>query len=479
MDPHPNFERICTLHRHFERALQCLPCPQSVQHGWKGMVMAHELYALITIQPFCLPTNPGATATYICSQTPGQPINNAPLTRTEQASIDSLFNRRKAYYLSMQNIKRVCFTALDASVDDASKVLNDPAVRGWHAGMRVIDILDQLSATYGQPTSAALEANDHIFRSPTLAADPPEVLFRRIEECAETALLGKNPYTNKQLIMNAIRLLLSTGLYTRAFEDWDQLTDASKHWIELCQIIQDAFQRRLNASTPTSGHQGYAPALPFQTNAFNVLAADDSEEDTANNVPTQMAAMTYQSQLTAATVTNASQRMDQYVQTLTQQQEQLHQTQHQIMEQLAALTLNHGEGGWGVGQQRRPHPPPPTPFAPIQFGRHNFGNRGGQGRGRGRGRGRGLPAFTGGHTIPPMSIITGRKHTFPVPHTPGSRGYFTSMPQVQINVPYSNTTKQYANWNACYSCGFDVEDSHTSQTCPLHLRQQDHVVNFT
>jgi hypothetical protein len=183
--------------------------------------MARELYALLTIQPVRLPTDPGATATYICSQTPGQPINNAPSTRTEQASINSLFNCSKACYLSMQNIKRVCFTALNASENDAFKVSNNPAVQGWHAVMRVIDTLNQLSATYRQPTPAALEANNHIFRSPTLAADPPEVLFCRIEECTETALLGKNPYTDKQLIMNMIHLLLSTGLYTRAFKDWD------------------------------------------------------------------------------------------------------------------------------------------------------------------------------------------------------------------------------------------------------------------
>jgi hypothetical protein len=62
-----------------------------------------------------------------------------------------------------------------------------------------------------------------------------------------------------------------------------------------------------------------------------------------------MAALTYQSQLTAATATNASQQMDQYVQMLMQQQEQLHQMQHQIMEQLTALSLNHGNGDRGVG----------------------------------------------------------------------------------------------------------------------------------
>jgi hypothetical protein len=83
LEPCPNFERIRTLRRHFERALQCLPCPQSVQHGWKGMVIARKLYTLLTIQPFCLPTDPGATAIYIRSQTPGKPVNNAPLTRTE------------------------------------------------------------------------------------------------------------------------------------------------------------------------------------------------------------------------------------------------------------------------------------------------------------------------------------------------------------------------------------------------------------
>jgi hypothetical protein len=108
--------------------------------------------------------------------------------------------------------------------------------------------------------------------------------------------------------------------------------------------FERALQQQLNASAPTSGHQGYAPALPFHHNAFNALAADDSDKDTANTTATQMAALTYQSQLTAATAANTSERMDQYVHTPAQQQEQLQQTQHQLMVQLAALTLNHGEG---------------------------------------------------------------------------------------------------------------------------------------
>jgi len=191
--------------------------------------------------------------------------------------------------------------------------------------MRVIDILDQLSSTYGQPTPSALEANNNIFRSPTSAADAPEVLFRRIEECAEKALLGQNPYTDKQLLTNTIRLLLTMALYIRVFEDWDQLAKPAKMWIELRRMIQEAFQRRLNATAPTAGHQGYAPALPFQQNAFGALAANDLDDDSAETVATQMAALTYQSQLTATTAANLSQQMGQYLQTLAHQQDQLHQ----------------------------------------------------------------------------------------------------------------------------------------------------------
>jgi hypothetical protein len=239
--------------------------------------------------------------------------------------------------------------------------------------MQVLDILDQLSATYGQPTPAVLEANNHIFCSPTLAANAPQVLFRHIKECAKKALLGQNPYIDKQLITNTIRLLLTTGLYVCAFEEWDQLLEPNKTWIELHRMIQDAFQHQLNTTAPTAGHQGYAPALPFQQNAFRALAGKDLDDDLADTIAMQMVALTYQSQLTATTAATLSQRMDQYIQTLAHQQEQLQKNQHQIMEQMAALSFNQSNAGQGIGHQVRSPPPPGAPFATIQFEGNNFG----------------------------------------------------------------------------------------------------------
>jgi hypothetical protein len=89
-----------------------------------------------------------------------------------------------------------------------------------------------------------------------------------------------------------------------------------------------------------------------------------------------MAALTYQSQLTATTAANSSQQMNQFVQTLAHQEEQLNQNQHQIIKQLAALLFNQSEAGQGIRRQGR-GPPPQALFAPIQFRGNSFGSRGG------------------------------------------------------------------------------------------------------
>ena len=72
----PNFENIRVLRRFFEKALQCLPCPQSTLRGWKGLVMVRPLYALIILAPFRLPTDPGPLAVY-AHAIPPQPVRGA------------------------------------------------------------------------------------------------------------------------------------------------------------------------------------------------------------------------------------------------------------------------------------------------------------------------------------------------------------------------------------------------------------------
>jgi hypothetical protein len=108
---------------------------------------------------------------------------------------------------------------LEDNIDDAFKVSNTPTIRGWNMSMEIMEMLDQITTTYGRPTPNALLQNDTLFRSVYSPADAPETLFRRIKDCKEVQLLGEDPYTPKQLLNNAIRLLLHFGLYMRDFED--------------------------------------------------------------------------------------------------------------------------------------------------------------------------------------------------------------------------------------------------------------------
>jgi len=39
---------------------------------------------------------------------------------------------------------------------------------------------------------------------------------------------------------------------------------------------------------------------------------------------------------------------------------------------------------------------------------------------------------------------------------------------------YSNIVKRYSNMNMCFSCGFDVENGHTSLTCPQAWQHANH-----
>ncbi len=105
------------------------------------------------------------------------------------------------------------------------------------------------------------------------------------------------------MLNNAVRLLLQTGLYTRDFEDWDRKIAADKIWTTLKTFVQECYTRHLNATSITTGEQGYVQ------NAFAALAEEsDDDEDDVQTVITQMAALTTQSQLTASTAaeTNAS-----------------------------------------------------------------------------------------------------------------------------------------------------------------------------
>jgi hypothetical protein len=278
--------------------------------------------------------------------------------------------------------------------------------------------------------------------------------------------MSSNLYTNCQLINNAINLLLTTGLYQRPFEEWDRLTNVQEMWILLRTLIQEVFQCRLNATALTAGHHRYAPAQPFQQNAFGALANDNNDNKLIPaTVATQVAALTYQSQLTQTPAANTIQRQEQQMAQIAAVQGTKLDTLHHIIAQLHTLLFNASNAGRQC------------------YVGHNQGCTCGRGRGhnppvyvRGSPQGGGFPQGgdspptmgAGGHS--PGLIMPGPPGGFqggpiggpPPYHAPppvmnggyGQNGDY-SIPahplgvppaQVQVHWPqYSNVVKHYAN----------------------------------
>ena len=114
----------------------------------------------------------------------------------------------------------------------------------------------------------------------------------------------------------------------------------------------------------------------------------------------------------------------------------------------------------------------PTAFNMGRGGQGGRGGRGGQSRGGGHGQC--TPFAT--HMQNQAQGRSGHGNNGGIPIAPGGAG-FVGQPAMQA-AAYSNITKTFANWNVCYTCGFDIEDGHTLVTCPQGWRKPNHQEGF-
>jgi hypothetical protein len=382
---------------------------------------------------------------------------------------------------------------LDDSISNQFKVSNTPNLTGWNSTMTVIVILEQLEASYGKPDTMTLFGYDTLFRSPFPAHEAPELLFYRIEQCQEIQNLAQDPYTPTQIINNAVRLLQQSGIFPlKEFDTWEAIT--TKTYPALKTFIHEAYTRRLTALQlqNMTGTQGYAPHN--NQNMYNILDEEGFESDSntegtvmTKTAPpiTQTAAMTTGSTLTTtygggtipSEITNAI--------------NQLSANQQTMMTQMAAMSFNNAAAlppqaatNFHVPPIQQLNTPPFAGQANTGQNARNWGRRGGQGCGRGGSRG---GAGRGGARTPfanhmqNTQMAGGRGGIAPpgIGYPPTVGGFNSGQATKPPNPPHSNIMKKFANWNACFSCGFDVEEGHTSKTCPAHWRKMNHQEGFT
>ncbi len=164
---------------------------------------------------------------------------------------------------------------------------------------------------------------------------------------------------------------------------------------------------------------------------------------------------------------------------------QLSANQHTLINQMAAMSFNKASAPpqqYTAPPIQRVNIPAHTTYTGATTGGFNAGRggRGMTGREPGTGRGGGqhqcIPFANHMHT---QTLQGGRGgghgNGSHVLTAPGSSTVAPSAPHAfQLNL-----VENFANWNVCYSCGFDIEDGHTSITCPTLCRRPNHPEGFT
>jgi hypothetical protein len=253
---------------------------------------------------------------------------------------------------------------------------------------------------------------------------------------------------------------------------------AVKTYPGLKTFVHEAYTRCLQslALCTMTGQQGYVPG---RKKMFNVLREQEDKEE-VNTVDDATTVMQAAAVTTGSTLGNTYGGAAAIPSEITTAINQLAGNQVAIQQQMAAMpftapspspnTKFHIPPLQNIGQQ---------PFAGVAQGIFNpgQGNGGRQQGGHGRGHtgscggkcGRGvfanqMPGGNGGIS----------------PFISGPPGAVVPSTGARVNAPFqSNLTKKHMNWNVCWMCGFDVEDGHTSATCPTHWCKTDHQVGFT
>jgi hypothetical protein len=188
---------------------------------------------------------------------------------------------------------------LDKTVPDQYRVSNISNLTGWNTSMSIMEMFDQLEETYGKPDTMMIFANATLFCSALNTNDAPKALFYRIEQCQEIQVLARDPYTDIQVINNAVCLLMQASIFPlKEFDNWEAITP--KTYPALKTFTAAAYTRHILSQQlrNTAGHMGYAPQ---NQNMYDVFDNDNATTDTKGTTTTitNMAAITTGSTLTS------------------------------------------------------------------------------------------------------------------------------------------------------------------------------------
>jgi hypothetical protein len=453
MHPRPTFDNINQAVLHLVRKLQQLPAPhQSTRNGYAGKIMSVQQYSLLDTQAWIDWPYPGPHHTF---------PDGADRNIMEQAK--TVWTANSDVYNSEQNVDRAVIAALDTSIPDDFKS-GGMATNGWSGNINAREIIANLKDKYGTPGPADKAKIEAIYMKPYNPSRPIESMFKELETARMMSILAHVPYSDAQILDKALTKIQVTNQYRNALVDWALLVAENannNNWDDFKDHFIQAYTANQAALTVT--HGGYHGAA----NTTEEYLDDDSLESIQASLASLQMANNATAQATNDQLSNLTASTQQQITQLTQQMAMLANSQQMQMRPNPIPHYSMPPPVHHQAQMAQQPPMPPHIPAYIPSPQHTqptnqtsydrSGSRRYSGRGRRNQRG-------GRRTAPPPNTTAGNYHKYG--HIPPPNNQMATQHGQPPRTPYSNTTKHFANWNYCYSCGFDVEEWHTGITCP-------------
>ena len=151
--------------------------------GLLQLTISPAAYNTLPVTAFVVPVNPGSAPDIPTNSTGAQIIELCYAFDTAAA----LFNK---YHRTDKALQKILLTTVDKMF---IRYLRHKYVGYGLTSTRTI--LDHIYTTYANISSADIQENDAVFRTPYDINQPIETLFDRVENCRDYAAAGNTPYS--------------------------------------------------------------------------------------------------------------------------------------------------------------------------------------------------------------------------------------------------------------------------------------------
>jgi hypothetical protein len=159
-----------------------------------------------------------------------------------------------------QALKKQIISVLEPMYLD---ILNDNMV--GYANISARDMLDHLFETYGNITAVDLEINSEHMRQAWDPQQPVEILFKKIQDCADYSEAGGIPPGHSQQINVGYAKIFATGQFMSACRRWNEKPAADKTWTHFKSHFAAAHRQHKQMQGETAATAGYHSANAAMT----------------------------------------------------------------------------------------------------------------------------------------------------------------------------------------------------------------------